>query len=202
MLDKSVPYIDVLMRRKQGTPVPRFDLPIGYRFRLYNAGDEMAWSAIEASVLEFSSEFDACLYFTREYVPLTRELERRCLFVETTTGEKVATATAFWSYSGIRRDPWLHWVAVKPKYQGLGLGKALISKAISLMLDIEGDRDFYLHTQTWSHKAIKIYKKVGFCITNDPDLGGYKNDKYEQAIKLLKELDDKSISSPSKRRCR
>ncbi len=83
----------------------------------------------------------------------------------------------------------LYWVAVKPQLQGKGLGKAITSKVVELMLEIEGERDFYLHTQTWSHKAIKVYEKVGFYITDEKNLFKYSNENYEKAISILKSID-------------
>ena len=35
----------------------------------------------------------------------------------------------------IRRDPWVHWVAVKPSHRGLGLGKALVAEGMRLELE-------------------------------------------------------------------
>ena len=188
MLDKSVPYADVLMHRKKGTSVPVYDLPAGYRFSAFHSGDEKAWAKIETSVLEFPDELDALIYFQREFLPFISELERRCLFIEDDKGEKIATSTAWWCYSGARRDPWLYWVAVKPQYQGLGLGKAIVSKVTQMMMEIEGDRDFYLHTQTWSHRAIKIYEKLGYAITREKNLYKYTNENYEQAIAILESI--------------
>lgn len=188
MLDKSVPYIDVMMHRPSGAAVSEFPLPEGYTFSLFQAGDERAWAEIEASVGEFDTPIDALLYFQKTYLPYARELERRCMFVKNPTGDLVATAMAYWEYSGIRRQPWLHWVSVRPDYQNLGLGKAIASKVVCLMIQIEGDCDFYLHTQTWSHKAIGIYEKLGFYVTDERNLGNCANDRYEEAIKLLAEI--------------
>jgi len=161
MLDKSVPYVDVLMRRDKGIPISVYNLPEGFRFSAFHSGDEKAWAKIETSVLEFSDELDALIYFQKEYLPYISELEKRCLFIENDKNEKIATSTAWWGYSGIRRDPWLHWVAVKPQYQGLGLGKSIISRIIQLMIEMEGDRELYLHTQTWSHRQLKFTKNMG-----------------------------------------
>ncbi|MCL2815592.1 MAG: GNAT family N-acetyltransferase [Oscillospiraceae bacterium] len=188
MLDKSIPYFDVLMLRKKGVPVPRFTLPDGFTFSFFQAGDEKSWAEIETSVLEFSDESDALTYFQETYMPLAPELEKRCLFIENHQNTKIATSTAWWDYTGIRRDPWLHWVAVNPQYQNLGLGKAIISKATQLMLEIEGDRDFYLHTQTWSHKAIKIYEQMGYRVTDEKNLRGYTNENYEKAMAVLNQV--------------
>ena len=188
MLDKTVPYFDVLMHKKRGIPVPRFALPPGFAFSFFQPGDEKSWAKIEASVLEFSDELDALMYFQKDYLPFALELERRCLFVENPEGEKIATSSAWWNYTGQRRDPWLHWVAVEPRYQNLGLGKALISKITQVMVEIEGDRDFYLHTQTWSHKAIKIYEKMGYAITAEKNLNGYANENYAKAMEVLSKV--------------
>jgi len=191
MLDKSVPYVDVLMHRKAGAPLPIYDVPPGFRAVWFRPGDEKDWARLETSVLEFPNEMEALLYFQARFIAFFAELALRCVFLETEAGERVATAMAWWEYSGLRRDPWLHWVSVSPAYQGKGLGKAVVSAALCRMRAIEGDRDFYLHTQTWSHKAIGIYKLLGFEITEDKTLRDYKNEGYAQAIKILEDIERK-----------
>ena len=188
MIDKSVPYVEVLMKRKKGTAIPDVKLPAGYNFAYFKKGDEKAWAKIETSVLEFSNEFEALIYFQEKFMSFVSELELRCIFIENQAGEKIATATAWWCYLGNRRDPILHWVAVKPDYQRLGLGNAIVSKAVKLLIEIEGDIDIYLHTQTWSHKAIKLYKKIGFEISNEKNLPKYTNESYEKALDILKNI--------------
>ena len=193
MLDKSVPYFDILMHRKKGVSVPVYDLPDGYKFCLFKSGDEQSWAEIETSVLEFDTESDALKYFQETYLPFLAELESRCLFIENDSGKKIATSTAWWNFTDDRRDPWLHWVAVKPEYQGLGLGKAIISKITQMMIEIEGDRDFYLHTQTWSHKAVRIYEKIGYEITSEKNLYKYTNENYKKAMAVLESIKTESV---------
>ena len=188
MLDKSVPFWDILMHRPAGTPFVEHPLPEGYSFALFQPGDEVSWARIEASVLEFDEEIEALLYFQKDRLPYQKELARRCLFVVSPAGEKVATATAWWNYTGVRRDPWLHWVAVKPQHQNKGLGKAIVSRVLRLIVDIEGERDVYLHTQTWSHRAVGIYEKAGFYITPEPNLAHYRNRDYLEALTVLRAL--------------
>ena len=188
MLDKSVPYADILMRRDKGTPIPEFKLPDGFSFAHFKSGDEKAWAKIETSVLEFPDERDALSFFQENYMPHISELEKRCMFIQNAECEKIATGTAWYRRTGDRRDPWLEWVSVKPEYQGLGLGKAIISRVTRLMAEIDGDRDFYLHTQTWSHKAVKIYEKTGYAITNEKNVHKYANDNYENAVKILESI--------------
>ncbi|MCL1835637.1 MAG: GNAT family N-acetyltransferase [Oscillospiraceae bacterium] len=187
MLDKTIPYAGLYMCRKAGTPLATScELPEGYRFALFSDGDEESWAAIETSVLEFDSVFSALLHFKGKFMPYADELRRRCLFIEDAQGEKVATATAWWSDVEGRSCPWLHWVAADPRYQGLGLGKAIVSRVTQLMLEIEGDVDFYLHTQTWSYKAISIYMKNGFQPAADKRLYKDKRDNCRKALKILR----------------
>ncbi|MDR2590251.1 MAG: GNAT family N-acetyltransferase, partial [Oscillospiraceae bacterium] len=127
MLDKTVPFAKLKMVHKAGTDIPVFPLPDGFRFVMFKDGDEADWARIETSVDEFDSEFAALLLFKEQFIPFSDELYRRCLFIETADGEKIATATAWWSFVEGERRAWLHWVSVDPKYQGLGLGKALTS---------------------------------------------------------------------------
>jgi len=186
MLDKSIPYYHVFMKRESGTPLFEFALPDHFKFVLFQSGDEKEWAEIETSVGEFDRAIDALVYFQKEFLPYYKELERRCLFIENSDGVKVATLTIWWCYTGVRRDPWIHWVAVRPEYQGLGLGKAIVSEGMKRLIEIEGDRNVYLHTQTWSYKAIGIYKMAGFHITKEKGLAGFENNEFEKANELLK----------------
>ena len=183
------------MVRLAGTPIPDFPLPEGFKFVLYKDGDEMDWARIETTVDEFDSEFEALLFFKEEFMPYVDELYRRCLFIETEDGKKIATANAWWGFVEDERRAWLHWVSVDNDYQGLGLGKAISSRATKLLEEIEGDVNFYLCTQTWSYKAIDIYKKIGFIPSDEKALYGkrYKG-HYKKALKILDKLNKKRTS--------
>lgn len=187
MLDKTIPYHRVIMTRKAGTSIPSSILPEGFSFRLFQLGDEQAWAAIEAAVGEFEQVEDALLYFRQQFMPFHAELERRTLFVVNPDQELIATLTIWWRYIGERRHPWIHWVAVMPEYQGLGIGKALVCEGLRRLLQIEGDPDVYLSTQTWSYKAIGIYLYAGFSFNTVLDYGQFHNE-YEQAINVLKQV--------------
>jgi len=186
MLDKSVPFYKLKMVRKAGTPIPDFPLPEGFKYTFYKDGDEAEWARIETSVDEFDNEFDALLRFNEEFMSDADELYRRCLFIETEDGKKIATSTAWWSFVEDERRAWLHWVSVADGYQGLGLGKAIVSRVTQLMLEVEGDVDFYLSTQTWSYKAINIYKQFGYVPTDEKVLyPGKLRSHYRKAMKIL-----------------
>lgn len=186
MLDKSIPFHRVIMQRKANTEIPEPNLPAGFSFVDFTAGDEKDWAEIETSVGEFERSVDALVCFQKNYLTYLPEVERRTVFVQNKDGSKVATLTNWWLYTGERRDPWIHWVAVRPEYQGLGLGKAIVFEGMRRMLRMEGDRDVFLCTQTWSYKAIGIYIKAGFQFNKDQFIGGLTNE-YEMAMPILNE---------------
>jgi len=195
MIDKTVPHAKLKMVRKAGTPIPEYPLPEGFRYTFFKDGDEKDWARIETSVDEFDSEFAALMRFKEDFIPYTDELYRRCFFIETEDGKKVATANAWWAFVDGERRAWLHWVSVDADYLGLGLGKAIISRVTQLLKEIEGDVNFYLNTQTWSYKAIDIYKKCGYEPTDEKALypGKIKRD-YKKAMKILEKLEKKRHS--------
>lgn len=183
MLDKSLPYYHVIMRRPPGVPVPEPALPAGYAFSTYEAGSDTAWAAIEAAVGEFDSPGLAKRYFRDRYLLHLPDVRRRVLFVRGPGGVEVGTVTAWWDYTGSRRDAALHWLGVLPAHQGRGLGTALVHHCVRKLQALEGDRDIYLHTQTWSHTAIGIYCAAGFQMVRDA-FAGSPND-FDQAVAVL-----------------
>jgi len=184
LLDKSIPYFNIIMKRPVGVSIPKFELPTGFSFRRYSFGLESDWAAIETSVGEFDTVEDSLDYFQNEYLPYKEELQKRLIFAINQEGIPVGTITSWWNFTVTRRDPSIHWFAVRKEYQGLGLGKALITECIRNLQELEGDQVIYLHTQTWSYRAISLYLNTGFFIEVQDTFSNYKND-YEQAIPVL-----------------
>jgi len=203
MLDKSIPYKNIIMLRPaervglvepaaRPSVLPPPSLPDGFSFRLYVPGDAKHWSEIETSVLEFDNLQAAEKYFSQDFLPNEAALRERMVFLVSDSGEYVATATAWWNdYKG-RHQASLHWVSVRPEFQGLGLGGAVVSKALSLFPKFEPGLDVYLHTQTWSHKAVRLYARLGFHICRTDTLG-HKNNDYVEAMGILKKVLDASV---------
>jgi len=75
---------------------------------------------------------------------------------------------------------------VRNEYQGLGLGKALVSECLKRLVLLEDENDVWLHTQTWSHKAIGLYLNAGFEPVEHESFSQYAND-YEHAIPILRQ---------------
>jgi GNAT superfamily N-acetyltransferase len=164
MLDKSIPYKNILMRidHKDLLKITEPVLPEGYHFRFFGEGDEIHWARIETSVLEFDSESAAMAYFVRDYLPYLDELKRRCIFIINPDGLPVATTTAWFADRKAGYQASIHWVSVCPDQQGRGLGRAVVQKALAIFPILDPREDAWLHTQTWSHVAVRLYHSLGF----------------------------------------
>ena len=189
MLDKSIPYAELWMCRVKDLPVSEQNLPEGFHFEFYQEGDEREWAAIETAVAEFEDKAQALDYFKEKFASYPQELKQRMLFVTDSSGEKVGTCLAWWKETpNGDRYPLVHWVAVKPGYQGKGLAKAMLTRTIKTLQTLEDTSPVYLHTQTWSHVAIGFYQRLGFEIS-DRNLDGSPNSDYHQAMDVLAELE-------------
>ena len=204
MLDKSIPFKHVIMRIDAADlallPNPR--LPEGFSFRFFQPGDEIAWGRIEQSVGEFKTQQEATQYFERDYLPFQQELSQRLVMVVNPKNDCIATANAWFANSSLGYQASLHWVAVQPEYQGMGIGKAVVLKALHRLKQTDANQDVWLHTQTWSHVAIQLYHQLGFRILKKSRTAVEQNtpagvlispNDYEDAIAVLSKIYEPDI---------
>lgn len=160
--DKRIKYYELLLEKNLDI-IKNYDLPKGYHFEFYKDGDRDIWIEIEKSAKEFSDYDEGLNAWNRYYSGKEKELLNRMVFVVNDLGEKVATATAFYDIHGKDKSGagWLHWVAVKRKYQGKGLSKSLISYVLRIMKSL-GYTHAKIPTQTNTWLAVKIYLDLGF----------------------------------------
>lgn len=64
----------------------------------------------------------------------------------------------------------------------------MMTHVLKLLQDLEDTSPIYLHTQTWSNVAIRIYQKLGF-ETSDRNLDESFNLEYRKAMGILAELE-------------
>lgn len=184
MLDKSIAYKNMIMRAEGLNPLFGCQIPEGYCIKAYDPGDEDQWSLIETSVGEFDTQAEAKAYFVQTYLPYPQELARRCFFVLAKDGAYAGTCTAWFMRDETGETGVIHWFGVRPEYQGIGLGKALL---LHSMRFFEAANVFpaYLHTQTWSHKAVGLYIDVGFRLLKKDTFEANPND-FDEAMEVLK----------------
>lgn len=189
LLDKTVEYKQIIMRLKyeKNNAFTDIVLPHGYKFKFYAAGDEKQWAKTLMQVLEFPTCEKALEYFNTELLSYADCLSERMVFIENENHELVANACAWYKdFKGVHQAH-VHYVAVRPEFQNMGLGKAVFLKTMSLFPKYEPGEDIYLHTQTWSHKAIGMYLRYGFEIITD-DLANYHEKQLADALEVLQTL--------------
>jgi ribosomal protein S18 acetylase RimI-like enzyme len=136
-------------------------LPEGYYFAKFKSGDESVWADIEVAAGEFQTKDDALKRFHDEFGSFELQLQSRCFFLCNSDGEPVGTSMGWYDndFNGEKLGR-LHWVAIKPEYQGKRLGKPLVAMAVKRIQEFHDKA--YLTTQTTSWKAINMYLDFGF----------------------------------------
>ncbi|MGG5313470.1 hypothetical protein IGL76_002190 [Enterococcus sp. DIV2381] len=183
MLDKQLPYAEIWMTRPLEEVLPDYPLNEQYHFEKYRPGAEKDWAAIETAVGEFDSIDEALAYFDQAFAPYQEELTKRMFFVVNEKNERVATCTAWWK---LREEeyPLFHWLAVKPEHQGKGIARSLTIEVLRRFQQLTSQSPVYLHTQTWSHPAIKLYQSLGFTFIPD-NFDGSVNSDYQKVMDIL-----------------
>ena len=180
VLDRSIPYYNIIMRCDCFKPLPETAREI--TVRNYRLGDEKHWAEIEYSIGDFSSVDEAKRYFQTHY---TDEIFNRCFFAEDRNKNVIGTCIAWYDLKDDQSVSSLHWLAVSPKYQNNGVGKALLNAVMNYYCQ-NHLMPVYLHTQPWSYKAIRLYLSAGFKIMETDTFADYKNE-YSEAISVLKD---------------
>jgi GNAT superfamily N-acetyltransferase len=160
MSEQKNTNVSVHMVRDDMADLLQYELPEGYRFRMYRDGDDVTWTELQAAAEPFFEVTPEL--WVREYGKDLDALPDRMFFVETLAGEPVASITAWWERA--RHNPSergrIHWVVVHPKHQRRGITKPMMTRAMqrlamshpNAMLGTSTDR-------TW---ALKVYLDFGF----------------------------------------
>ena len=69
MLDKSIAWLRVILKRSPGTPLPPVCLPPGYSFVTFQDVDEQSWGEIETAAGTFEGAEEAVAYFREAFLP-------------------------------------------------------------------------------------------------------------------------------------
>lgn len=199
--DKRIKYYELLLEGRLDN-IKEYSLPDGYHFEFYQDIDRDSWIKIEKSAKEISDYDEGLDAWNRYYEGRENELYNRMVFVVTESGEKVATATAFYDIHGRDKSGagWLHWVAVKREYQGKGLSKPLITYVLNVMKAL-GYTYAKIPTQTNTWLAVKVYLDLGFKPILKNAVNSYtgwciiKTLTNHKALKDFDSMDEKSIIS-------
>ncbi len=155
------------MARENLAGIPEFELPPGYSLRWYRTGDEKAWIEIQSP--SYGANQITLELFRKAFGADEKELRRRQCYILDANGHAIGTATA-WFNDDAKGLLWgrIHWVAIAPPHQGIGLGKALMT-TVCERLKAMGHQRAYLTTSTSRVPAINLYLMFGFAPQVDGD---------------------------------
>ena len=186
--DRSLPRksIVMVMHPDETARVPEPILPEGYAFRTYLPGDEKNWARIATIVDEFSCEQNAESAFRKQFMQDESALRKRLSFVIAPDGSAIAISMAWRFEEGGRHFGRVHWICTDPAHQGKGIGRAIVAWAIRRIAELDPGVDIYLDTQTWSHKAIGLYLRIGFHPVRESHAMLARVNEYSGAVEVLK----------------
>ena len=186
--DRSLPRksIVMVMHPDETARVPEPILPEGYAFRTYLPGDEKNWARIATIVDEFSCEQNAESAFRKQFMQDESALRKRLPFVIAPDGSAIAISMAWRFEEGGRHFGRVHWICTDPAHQGKGIGRAIVAWAIRRIAELDPGVDIYLDTQTWSHKAIGLYLRIGFHPVRESHAILARVNEYSGAVEVLK----------------
>lgn len=184
MLDRSIPYYNIIMKKDTPTTVSVLALPPQFELHSYRPGVQQQWAELEYEIGDFPSVQKASAYFAKTYLSRSALLARRGIFVsDKKSGCLVGAGIAWFDDQNGAPVSSLHWLITKETYQGSGIGSALIAAALNIY-EQENAFPVYLHTQPWSHQAIRLYHKFGFRLMKRESFAGYEN-QYVLAVPVL-----------------
>lgn len=184
MLDRTIPYHNMILRCDQYTP-RSITLPEGFTIAPYQKGYEQAWAYLEYSIGDFSSVEDAESFFVSTYLK-NQALLPNILFIKKDNSEIVGSCIAWRQDQGDSAVSCLRWLLVNDHYQGIGLGKALCYAVMNIFYELDA-LPVYIHTQPWSWKAIFLYLQAGFKIQKNDSFSNYENE-YIEAMATLQHI--------------
>lgn len=151
--------VPIKMFRENWDGLPQHALPEGYSLRMYQPGDDVTWTAIQAASDDIN---DVTLsWFRKDFGEDDDVIGKRMFFLCDGDGKAIGTASAW--MEEWRGQSWglVHWVAILPAYQGQGLAKPLLSAVCQRLIDLGHERCF-LCSESTRIPAINLYLKFGF----------------------------------------
>lgn len=163
-------------------PTALTELSSAYSVRNCRRDELDEWKAMHFDSPELAHEFAPFMteYFHSVYASQESEFFRRCLFVCDSRDTPIATCFGWKSYGHVST---VHWFKVSRRYEGLGVGRALLS----IVMRSFGDSDYpvFLHTQPGSFRAIKLYSDFGFACLTDAMIG-YRQNELAEGLPYLR----------------
>jgi len=154
---------NVIMIRPDLLNIPHIPFLEGFSIRPMRLDEGGLWTDIERDAEEYFEITDDI--FHNEFGRDLQATQWRSFIIVNNKGVGIGTISAWYNRHFRGKDyGQIHWVAIRPSYQGKGLGKSALSYALNKLS--QWHERCFLNTQTKRLNAIKLYLDFGFI----PDL--------------------------------
>jgi ribosomal protein S18 acetylase RimI-like enzyme len=170
--EEAVPDYNLFMVCERPNPAAFSEMPAGFTIRFCRPDKLETWKRMHFDTPAMADEYSSYMddYFAKWYAPKGDLFYRSCLFVCTPEDDPVATCFSWKQYDLYTT---IHWFKVVAEYEGLGIGRALLSHVMRPL--VPDDYPVYLHTQPSSTRAIKLYTDFGFAFIDLPVIDHREN---------------------------
>lgn len=181
-MEKEIPNRDLFMMCKALNPNALSKLSNEYHVRTCRRNELDIWKEMPFDDVKSAQEYNSFMtkFFNDVYGDRESLFFQKCLFVCDKNDTPIGTCFAWKSYNKVTT---IHWFKVLKNYEGLGIGRALLSIVMENIA--EDDYPVFLHTQPSSFRAIKLYADFGFALLTDPIIG-YRQNHLEECLPILK----------------
>lgn len=157
-------------------------LPAPFSWTLCRPEDLPAWRALtwDGRGDPAAHHREMAAYFDAVYAPRQADFFASCLLVRDGEGRAVGTGLLWRAYGRLLT---LHWLQVAPAWEGRGLGRAILTRLLSV--PAQTGEAVFLHTQPASFRAIKLYTDFGFALLTGGPVGRREN-QLDAALPLLR----------------
>ncbi len=156
---------EVFMIRPHLRDIPQVPFPEGFGIRAMRLDESALWTDIQRDAEPHFPIADDL--FHSQFGDYLQATQWRSFIVTNEKGVGVGVVSAWFDRNFKGEDyGMIHWIAIRPAYQGLGLGKAALSFALNQLS--QWHERAYLGTQTKRIPAITMYLTFGFVPDLDP----------------------------------
>lgn len=165
---EQLPNPNIFMLCEQVNEAAYREMPECYTIRLCRPDELDIWKSMPFDDEQTANQDLGYMddYFNAVYAPKGNLFFNKCLFVVDKNDTPIGTCFAWKSYDTITT---VAWYKVKNKYEGKGIGRALLTAVMRSLLP--SDCPVLLHTQPSSDRAIKLYSDFGFKLLTDTKVG-------------------------------
>ena len=181
-MKNEIPDKNLFMMCRALNPDALSELSKEYHVRTCRKNELDIWKAMPFDDEKSAKEYKGFMtkYFDEVYGNKEYLFFQKCLFVCDKNDTPIGTCFAWKAYEKIST---IHWFKVRKNYEGLGIGRALLS--IVMRSIKENDYPVFLHTQPSSFRAIKLYSDFGFAFLTDPIIG-YRQNDLDECLPILR----------------